>query len=158
MVGATLYAIFLMSETLPEENRDKTTKFFDRKHFNAILNLVRKQPDQKGNLRSLIALNFFLHVSYFGAYTVTILFLLDKPLCWSPLDIGLFCSERFFCLGIGAVIGVRFLPKYFKVMHIMYFGLLSYIASLVLFAFADTAALVCSGNFFLIFNINCLIM
>ena len=147
MVGATLYAIFLMPETLPKEKRDKTAKFFDRKHFNAILNLVRKQPNQKGNLRWLIAVSFFLHVSYFGSYTVTILFLLDKPLCWSPLDIGLFCSERFFCLGIGAVIGVKFLSKCFKVIHVMYFGLLTYIASLVLFAFADTAAMVCSGKF-----------
>ena len=147
MVAATLYALFLTPETLPEQNRDKAAKFFDRKHFNAILNLVRKQPDQKSNLRWLIALNFFLHVSYFGAYTVTILFLLDKPLCWSPLDIGLFCSERFFCLGIGAVIGVKFLSKCFKVIHIIYFGLLTYTASLVLFAFADRTALVCSGNF-----------
>ena len=146
MIGATLYALFLMPETLPKENRDKTVKFFDRKHFNAILNVVRKQPDKKGDLHWLIALNFFLHLSYFGSYTVTILFLLDTPLCWSPLDIGLFCSERFFCLGIGSVIGVKFLSKCFKIMHIIYFGLLTYVASLVLFAFADTAALVCSGK------------
>jgi hypothetical protein len=148
MISATLYAIFLMRETLPKENRDISVKFFDRKHFNAILNVVRKQPGKNSNLRWLIALNFFLHLSYFGSYAVTILFLLDKPLCWSPLDIGLFCSERFFCLGIGAVIGVKFLSKCFKIRHIIYFGLLTYIASLVLFAFADTPALVCSGKYF----------
>ena len=143
MIGATVYAIILMPETLPEENRDKTVKILDRKHFNAVLEVVRKQPGKKSNLRWLIALNFFLQVSYFGAYTVTILFLLDRPLCWSPLDIGLFCSERFFCLGVGAVIGVKLLSKCFKMMHIIYFGLLTYVASLVVFAFADTTALVC---------------
>lgn len=154
MISATCYAIFLMPETLPEENKDLSTKFFDRKHFNAIVTVIRKQPDKRGNLRWLIALNFFLNLSVFGAYAVTILFLLDKPLCWFPLDIGLFCAERFFCLGIGAVIGVKFLSKCFKMMHIIYFGLLAYTASMVLFAFADTAALVCSGKvtFFFCFS------
>lgn len=146
MIGATLYALFIMPETLPKELRDKSVKFLDKKHFTAVLKVVRKQPGKKNNLRRLIALNFFMHVSFIGAYTVTILFLLDKPLCWSPLDIGLFCAERFFFLGVGAVIGVKLLSKCFKTMQIVYFGLLSYVVSLVLFAFADTAALVCSGK------------
>ena len=146
MIGATLYAIFLMPETLPRANRDKSVRFFDKEHFNAVIDVVRKKPARNGNLRWLIALNYFLHVSYFGSYIVTILFLLDRPLCWSPLAIGLYSAERFFCLGIGAVIGVKFLSKCLKTMHIIYFGLLTYITSLILFAFADTTALVCSGK------------
>ena len=146
MLAATLYSIFLVPETLPIEQRDKAD-FFDRKHFRAILNVVRK-PHKKSRdkLRRLILLGYILNVSYFGAYTVTILFLLDRPLCWSPLDIGLFCAERLFCLGVGAVIGVKVLSRCLSTVHIMYLGLSTYIASLIIFAFAKNAGLVVSGK------------
>lgn len=150
VLSATLYAIFIVPETLPVERRVKAN-FFDRKHFRAVRDVVRKKK-VRDPLRQLIFVSYVINVSYFGAYSVTILFLLDTPLCWSPLDIGLLCAERFFCLGVGAVITVKLLSRCFETIKIIRFGLLTYAVSLIMFAFADTTALVVSGK---ILNVSC---
>lgn len=147
ILAAFIHAVFLVPETLSKEHRDGSVKFFDWKHFQNVREVVRtRRNDDESNLRALIILNFLLFLSNYGVATVTILFLLDRPLCWSPLDIGLYCAERYFCLGVGAVLGVKILVKCFKIIHIIYFGLLTYSASLVLFAFADKTALVVPGK------------
>lgn len=142
LVSATLYSIFLVPETLPSEQRSKAD-FFDRKHFQRIFNLIQKK-ETNNSLRRLIFVSFVISVCSNGAYTITILFLLDRPLCWSPLAIGLFSAERFFGLGVGAVIAVKVLSRWFETMKIIYFGLFSYAVSLFIFAFAKKTWVVVS--------------
>ena len=145
-VAAGICAIFLVPETRTLDPNIKP-RFFSLTSIKECVQVFRK-PREGGrwNLILLVLCSGILTLTTLGLSGVITLFVLKSPLCWSPSLLGYFMAYRLLLLGLGAAVGIKVLGKCFREVNVARIGMLTQIAGLVLFAFADRTWVVFLGT------------
>ncbi|XP_068123112.1 lysosomal proton-coupled steroid conjugate and bile acid symporter SLC46A3 [Hyperolius riggenbachi] len=134
------YIIFILEETVKrsefQQNLLSTDGF--KELFSGVFLLFK---DASCNKRVTVILLLFAFMSYlfadFGAATLFTLFELDSPLCWHPVLIGWGSALSTFCY-VGSFLGVYLFTRCLKDEYIVFIGIASWMAGIILAAFATT--------------------
>lgn len=135
-IVAALYGIFFLKESKPKLADISA----DTAKPNCVHNLkqtvsVLTQPRKEGPLYLpvLLVCESLHAVCTMGLSGVMILLALDAPFCMSSVLVGYFLAFRMFLIGVGAVVGLKFLPLCkLRQPTIAFFG----VASMIISAFA----------------------
>ena len=72
---------------------------------------------------------------------IRMLFLMNSPLCWTASQLGIYRSVYFATTALGAVVGVKMLPKLFRTTGALLISMVSIIAGLVVMAFVENSVM-----------------
>ncbi|KAK3741853.1 hypothetical protein QZH41_018846, partial [Actinostola sp. cb2023] len=143
LLFSVLYTLFFVPESRPPSTVQEKTKFASCRSLKRIYTVYASAKD--GNKRNLILLTLssgIMQVALQGVTGVITLYVLHSPLCFSPEFVGYFTAWRSLSIGLGAIIGIRLLGRWFSELTISRLGILTRVASLVLLAFSTTKVLV----------------
>jgi len=142
-VASGLWVIFMVPE-----NHERVTnikhKFFDLKNLKTLGNVFKKaRPDgARKCLLFLVIAGAILTLTVQGLGGVTALFVMRSPLCFGPKLVGYLLAYRMFLCGFGGAVGVKLFRTFFSEKVTAAIGIVSQIAEMGLFAFADRTWLV----------------
>lgn len=148
-VASGLWVIFMVPE-----NHERVTnvkhKFFDLKNLKTLVNVFKKaRPDgARKCLLFLVIAGAILTLTVQGLGGVTALFVMRSPLCFGPKLVGYLLAYRMFLSGFGGAVGVKLFRTFVSEKVTAAIGIISQIAEMGLFAFADSTWLVFIGKYF----------
>ncbi|XP_073469471.1 lysosomal proton-coupled steroid conjugate and bile acid symporter SLC46A3 [Aquarana catesbeiana] len=135
-----LYIIFILEETVKRSEfyQPVLSKEGIKELFSGVFLLFKHASCKKRLSISLLlfAFMFFLFAN-FGAINLFTLYELDSPLCWDPVLIGWGSALSTFCF-IGSFLGIFLFTRCMKDSYICLIGMASWIAGIVMAAFATT--------------------
>ncbi|XP_018410979.1 PREDICTED: solute carrier family 46 member 3 [Nanorana parkeri] len=135
-----LYIIFLLEETVKRSEfyQPVLSKEGFKELFSGVFLLFKHSSCKKRMTISLLLFAFMAFLfANFGAVTLFTLYELDSPLCWDPVLIGWGSALSTFCF-VGSFLGVYLLTRCLKDAYIVFIGITSWIAGIVMAAFATT--------------------
>ncbi|KAM8975856.1 lysosomal proton-coupled steroid conjugate and bile acid symporter SLC46A3 [Pelodytes ibericus] len=134
------YIIFLLEETVKksEFQQHVLTKEGFKEIFSGVYLLFKNASAKKRVSVSLLlfAFMFYLLVN-FGPLTIFTLYELDSPLCWDSVLIGWGSAFSTFCF-VASFLGVYLFTGCLKDSHIVFIGMVSWMAGMIPAAFAKT--------------------
>lgn len=143
-----LYIIFILEETVKrsEFHQPVLSKEGFKELFSGVFLLFKHASCKKRMTVGLLlfAFMFFLFAD-FGAVTLFTLYELDSPLCWDPVLIGWGSALSTFCF-VASFLGVYLFTRCLKDAYIVVIGIMSWIAGIVLAAFARTTITMMLGK------------
>ncbi|CAH1799715.1 unnamed protein product [Owenia fusiformis] len=105
------YVIFFVPESKQQNTNDNFNPFWDLK--NAVM-LYYKTDESERNRKLLILIITFALASLvsYGSADVLALFMLNRPLCWTSVLIGIFTAMSIIMWNIGGMVGVKLFERW----------------------------------------------
>lgn len=143
-LATALYAYLFVPESVTP---DPGARLFSTQHLRAVYNLYASGGQGGHRTRLwLYTLCFFLVVTvHFGSRELYVLYELSTPLCWDSELIG-YASAAQHMAYLTSLLGLRVLQHCLDDSCVAILGLVSNIAGLVVFSFANTTGLMFTGN------------
>lgn len=143
-----LYIIFLLEETVKRSEfyQPVLSKDGFKELFSGVFLLFKHASCKKRVTISLLLVAFmsFLFAD-FGAASLFTLYELGSPLCWNPVLIGWGSAMSTFCL-VASFLGIYLFTRCMKDIYLVFIGIGSWIAGIVLAAFATTTVTMMLGK------------
>ena len=89
----------------------------------------------------------FMNMLIMGIGPLVTLYLLNKPFCYSAINVGYYLGGRFFITGLGMGLGLKVLSLFLSDFIIIFTGFASFIISYTVLAFAKDLLFLCIGMY-----------
>lgn len=143
-LASALYAFLFVPESVTP---DPGARLFSSRHLRSVYNLYASGGQGGHRTRLwLYTLCFFLVITvHFGSRELYVLYELSTPLCWDSVMIGYGSAAQHLSY-LTSLLGLRLLQLCLNDSCVAILGLVSNIAGLVVFSFANTSGLMFTGN------------
>ncbi|XP_048585472.1 proton-coupled folate transporter isoform X2 [Nematostella vectensis] len=132
-----ILVIAIVPESRPPDVIQNKTAFCSCRSLQNVYKVY--MTPREGGRRNLFLLTLSSGVTNLilqGVAGVIVLFVLHTPLCFSPKLVGYLSALRYLSIGVGAVLGIKVLGRWLSVINISRVGMLSTMASYILFGFS----------------------
>ena len=145
-LASVVYVIFFVRESRPRTTETRAC-LFNLRSLRRVWHVYRNPRDgARKNLVILFICCGLIVLTTMGYSGVMLLYLVGSPLCFGPERIGYFFAARYTIVGLGAVLGIKLLGRCLTELTITRIGMVTLMASLVLFGFSKTAWVVFMGG------------
>ncbi|XP_070558347.1 proton-coupled folate transporter-like [Ptychodera flava] len=139
IVLTVLYTIFLTQETIIY---DPNQRFHMMEQLRDIRNLFKDNTQgRRWRLIAIFSNNIIITLVVNSALGLTVLYVTAYPFCWSTILIGFYVGTTLLFNALGMVVGGKLLSCCLSDLGMIQAAIVSYIASLLLVAFAFTPAI-----------------
>lgn len=149
-LASAMYVYWCLGETVQP---DPSAKFFSSRHYKSIWHLLSTgglSTNEGGRFYRrrlwLYMLCFFIMVTvHTGSTELYVLYELSSPLCWGSTLIGIGAAVQHLAY-ITSLLGLKLMQRCLVESWIVLVGLVSNISGLLIFSFANTTAVMFTGE------------